>query len=49
MEVYLRYGQHPELYPNRRGELVVGYEVIYIYIHIESTVRQAFYFIILFE
>lgn len=25
MEVYLRYGQHPELYPNRRGEIVPGY------------------------
>lgn len=24
MEVYLRYGQHPELYPNRRGEVVQG-------------------------
>ncbi|XP_055855909.1 uncharacterized protein LOC129919100 [Episyrphus balteatus] len=24
MEVYLRYGQHPELYPNRRGEIVQG-------------------------
>ncbi|CAD7088052.1 unnamed protein product [Hermetia illucens] len=24
MEVYLRYGQHPELYPNRRGEFVQG-------------------------
>lgn len=23
-EVYLRYGQHPELYPNRRGEVVQG-------------------------
>ncbi|KAG5325618.1 TLL1 protein, partial [Pseudoatta argentina] len=23
-EVYLRYGQHPELYPNRRGEVVPG-------------------------
>ncbi|GBP21858.1 hypothetical protein EVAR_6830_1 [Eumeta japonica] len=23
-EVYLRYGQHPELYPNRRGEVVAG-------------------------
>ncbi|XP_076292506.1 uncharacterized protein LOC143214872 [Lasioglossum baleicum] len=23
-EVYLRYGQHPELYPNRRGEIVLG-------------------------
>ncbi|XP_067005559.2 uncharacterized protein [Anabrus simplex] len=23
-EVYLRYGQHPELYPNRRGEVVSG-------------------------
>lgn len=23
--VYLRYGQHPELYPNRRGEVVQGY------------------------
>ncbi|XP_071443297.1 uncharacterized protein [Hetaerina americana] len=23
-EVYLRYGQHPELYPNRRGEPVAG-------------------------
>lgn len=23
-EVYLRYGQHPELYPNRRGEIVPG-------------------------
>lgn len=23
-EVYLRYGQHPELYPNRRGEIVQG-------------------------
>nr|XP_003699829.1 PREDICTED: uncharacterized protein LOC100882792 [Megachile rotundata]XP_012144581.1 PREDICTED: uncharacterized protein LOC100882792 [Megachile rotundata] len=23
-EVYLRYGQHPELYPNRRGEIVRG-------------------------
>ncbi|XP_058796323.1 cubilin [Phymastichus coffea] len=23
-EVYLRYGQHPELYPNRRGEIVSG-------------------------
>jgi hypothetical protein len=23
-EVHLRYGQHPELYPNRRGELVPG-------------------------
>lgn len=22
--VYLRYGQHPELYPNRRGEVVQG-------------------------
>lgn len=22
--VYLRYGQHPELYPNRRGEIVQG-------------------------
>ena len=21
-EVYLRYGQHPELYPNRRGEVI---------------------------
>lgn len=27
MEVYLRYGQHPELYPNRRGEVVQGYVV----------------------
>ncbi len=25
MEVYLRYGQHPELYPNRRGEIVQGW------------------------
>lgn len=25
MEVYLRYGQHPELYPNRRGEVVQGW------------------------
>ncbi|XP_037941458.1 tolloid-like protein 1 [Teleopsis dalmanni] len=25
-EVYLRYGQHPELYPNRRGEVVQGCE-----------------------
>jgi len=24
-EVYLRYGQHPELYPNRRGEVVQGW------------------------
>lgn len=24
MEVYMRYGQHPELYPNRRGEIVQG-------------------------
>lgn len=24
MEVFLRYGQHPELYPNRRGEIVQG-------------------------
>lgn len=24
LEVYLRYGQHPELYPNRRGEIVPG-------------------------
>lgn len=24
LEVYLRYGQHPELYPNRRGEVVAG-------------------------
>lgn len=24
MEVYLRYGQHPELYPNRRGEILQG-------------------------
>lgn len=23
--VYLRYGQHPELYPNRRGEIVQGW------------------------
>lgn len=23
-EVYLRYGLHPELYPNRRGEIVQG-------------------------
>lgn len=23
-EVYVRYGQHPELYPNRRGEIVPG-------------------------
>ncbi|KAI5723546.1 hypothetical protein M8J76_007896 [Diaphorina citri] len=23
-EVYLRYGQHPELYPNRRGQVVTG-------------------------
>nr|XP_018901755.1 PREDICTED: uncharacterized protein LOC109033539 [Bemisia tabaci] len=23
-EVYLRYGQHPELYPNRRGQVVAG-------------------------
>ena len=23
-EVYLRYGQHPELYPNRRGEVLQG-------------------------
>lgn len=23
--VYLRYGQHPELYPNRRGEVVQGW------------------------
>lgn len=23
-EVYLRYGQHPELYPNRRGEIIAG-------------------------
>ena len=25
LEVYLRYGQHPELYPNRRGEIISGY------------------------
>ncbi|XP_055380303.1 uncharacterized protein LOC129611271 isoform X2 [Condylostylus longicornis] len=24
LEVFLRYGQHPELYPNRRGEVVQG-------------------------
>ncbi|XP_015172788.1 PREDICTED: uncharacterized protein LOC107064537 [Polistes dominula] len=24
LDVYLRYGQHPELYPNRRGEIVPG-------------------------
>lgn len=24
-EVYLRYGQHPELYPNRRGQVLPGY------------------------
>ncbi|XP_049853177.1 cubilin-like isoform X1 [Schistocerca gregaria] len=24
LEVYLRYGHHPELYPNRRGEVVSG-------------------------
>ncbi|XP_049853179.1 cubilin-like [Schistocerca gregaria] len=24
LEVYLRYGQHPELYPNRRGEVIPG-------------------------
>ena len=23
-EVYLRYGQHPELYPNRRGQVLPG-------------------------
>ncbi|KAL1130808.1 hypothetical protein AAG570_012049 [Ranatra chinensis] len=23
-DVYLRYGQHPELYPNRRGQIVPG-------------------------
>ncbi|CAB0014019.1 unnamed protein product, partial [Nesidiocoris tenuis] len=24
-DVYLRYGQHPELYPNRRGQIALGY------------------------
>lgn len=28
-EVYLRYGQHPELYPNRRGEIVQGFVSIF--------------------
>lgn len=26
--VYLRYGQHPELYPNRRGEIVQGWVIV---------------------
>lgn len=26
-QVYLRYGQHPELYPNRRGLLNLGLEI----------------------
>lgn len=26
-QVYLRYGQHPELYPNRRGLLIPGLEL----------------------
>ncbi|KAH9645691.1 hypothetical protein HF086_003364 [Spodoptera exigua] len=39
-EVYLRYGQHPELYPNRRGEVVAGYHLNtrlpYIKLYIEN-------------
>lgn len=26
-DVYLRYGQHPELYPNRRGQVLAGYDI----------------------
>lgn len=32
--VYLRYGQHPELYPNRRGEVVQGY------VNTNSSIKQ---------
>lgn len=41
-EVYLRYGQHPELYPNRRGEIVQGlvYGKLFLFLFFHSEAAK---------